>query len=273
MTPPPSLQELIETVQRDAGSDDPLDLLATASSTAVQLEEVSDALLGHFVDRCRRGGRSWSQISAALGVSKQAVHKRFSGALAGRLIAQTPRPSFERFTPRARSALSAAAEAARSFGYSTVGTEHLLLGLYVEPEGLAAKALAAMNVTRGSVEAAMVAAHPPGSVPAEGERPANAGDDAGAAEAAGIADTASAPFKLPFSAEAKDALLEVVAEALERGHNYVGTEHMLLGLYRMPDSLAARILDGLGASHAEARVRLDEMLRALTERSRPQPDS
>lgn len=78
MTPAPTLQELIETVQRDAPSADLLDLLATASSTVARLEEVGDAVLGHFVDRCRRHGHSWTEISAALGVSKQAAHKRFS---------------------------------------------------------------------------------------------------------------------------------------------------------------------------------------------------
>jgi hypothetical protein len=78
MTSAPGLQELIESVERDASGPGPLDLLATASSTVSQLEETADALLGHFVDRCRRHGHSWSEISTALGVSKQAAHKRFS---------------------------------------------------------------------------------------------------------------------------------------------------------------------------------------------------
>jgi hypothetical protein len=78
MTPAPTLQELIDTVQGDAPSADLLDLLATASSTVAQLEEVGDAVLGHFVESCRRGGHSWTEISTALGVSKQAAHKRFS---------------------------------------------------------------------------------------------------------------------------------------------------------------------------------------------------
>jgi ATP-dependent Clp protease ATP-binding subunit ClpA len=256
MTPPPSLQELIETVRRDAATDDPLELLSTASSTAAALEELSDALLGHFVDRCRRGGRSWSEISAALGVSKQAVHKRFSGAIADRLIAQSAAaaPSMERFTLRARSAFFAATRAARSLGHDTVGTEHLLLGLYEEPDGLAAKALLAMNASRDSVEAAVLAARPRGAAPG----------GAAPGEAAGTAETGDAPQRLPFSEAATSALREAVAEALERGHNYIGTEHLLLGLYRMPDSLAARVLAGLGAGHKEAKVRLDEMLRGFS---------
>jgi len=143
MTPAPTLQELIETVERDAPSRSLLDLLTTASSTVTQLEEVADAVLGHFVDRCRRHGHSWSEISTALGVSKQAAHKRFS----------LPGPTLERFTPRARGALDAAAKAARSLGHNYVGTEHLLLGLFAEPEGLAARALAERGVDRAVVEA------------------------------------------------------------------------------------------------------------------------
>ena len=91
MTPAPGLLELIESVERDASGHDPLDQLTMASSTVSQLEETADALLGHFVDRCRRHGHSWSEISAALGVSKQAAHKRFS----------LPAPTLER-APRQR---------------------------------------------------------------------------------------------------------------------------------------------------------------------------
>ncbi|HZI37104.1 MAG TPA: hypothetical protein VFF24_02265, partial [Acidimicrobiia bacterium] len=116
MTPAPTLQGLIETVEADAASADPLDLLATASSTVAQLAEVGDAVLGHFVDRCRRNGHSWTEISGALGVTKQAAHKRFSFTA----------PTLERFTERARRAVDAAAVAARDLRHNFVGTEHLL---------------------------------------------------------------------------------------------------------------------------------------------------
>src|SRR5260370_18348224 len=102
MAPPPTLQELIEIVRQDSSSDQPLDQLVAAAAAAAQLEETTDALLGHFVDRCRRDGRSWSEISNALGVSKQAVHKRFAPALAAHIAAATPTPTFEPFTDPAR---------------------------------------------------------------------------------------------------------------------------------------------------------------------------
>src|SRR3954471_15618505 len=115
MTPAPTLQELIEVVERDAPSAELLDLLANASSTVAELEEVGDAVLGHFVDRCRRGGHSWTEISGALGVTKQAAHKRFS----------FPSPTLERFTDRARRAVDAASGSALGLGHNFVGTEHL----------------------------------------------------------------------------------------------------------------------------------------------------
>ena len=158
MTPPPSLQELIDTVRQDSPSEDPLDQLATASAAVGQLEATSDALLGHFVDRCRRGGQSWSQISAALGVSKQAVHKRFAGPIADRLIESHHPPTFERFTTRARAVLVAANAAALARGRTEVGAVDLLTGLFAEPEGLAAKALTAMDIGRDRVEEATGAA-------------------------------------------------------------------------------------------------------------------
>ena len=250
MTPPPSLQDLIDTVRQDSPSEDPLDQLATASSAVSQLEATSDALLGHFVDRCRRGGRSWSQISAALGVSKQAVHKRFSGPIADRLIEGNQMPTFERFTARARAVLVAADAAARSQNRAEVGAEHLLLGLYAEPEGLAAKVLTAMAIGRARVEEATGVA-----VPAA---------PAAAAAAAAPADGAPAGDRLSWSAPAKATLRDAVVEALELGHNYIGTEHILLGLLRDPDAPAARMLAELGATPAETKVRLTELLRGFT---------
>jgi ATP-dependent Clp protease ATP-binding subunit ClpA len=254
MTPPPTLQELIDTVRRDAGTDDPIDQLAVASETASDLEQTTDALLGHFVDRCRRAGRSWSEISAALGVTKQAVHKRFAGPLAERLVAAPERGvTFERFTPRARNVLVAAQDAAQASGHLEVGTGHLLLGLYADPESIAAKVLASLQVGRSQVQAALreAWAQPAGS--AGGQRPAGPSEP--------WPGSAEVPDQLPMSSGAKAALRAAVAVALELGHNYIGTEHILLGLYSDPDSPAARVLAEAGAELSQAKARLAELLR------------
>jgi ATP-dependent Clp protease ATP-binding subunit ClpA len=251
MTPPPTLQELIDTVWQDAGTDDPVGQLAVASATAGALEQTTDALLGHFVDRCRRAGRSWSEISTALGVSKQAVHKRFAGPLAERLVAMTGRPTFERFTQRARHVVAESGQAAVRLGDDFVGTEHLLLALFSEPGGLASKALAAMNVSRESVQAA---------IEASADRTADLGEPAARVARATDRPAGATPL---FSGAAKLALRDALTVALELGHNYIGTEHILLGLYRQPDSLAARVLAELGPEPAEVQVRVAELLRGF----------
>jgi Clp amino terminal domain, pathogenicity island component len=232
MTPAPTLQELIETVERDAPGSGVLDQLATASSTVAQLEEVGDAVLGHFVDRCRRHGHSWTEISSALGVSKQAAHKRFS----------FPAPTLERFTERARRAVDAAAKAALGLGHNFVGTEHLLLGLFAQPEGLAARALAEAGIDRQAVEAKVLEALPRGSEP--------------------LLDN---PLYTP---PASLALQGALGEALRLGHNYIGTEHILLGLVRDRDALSARTLSELGVSAEWIRTRLVDMVNAIAEQRR-----
>lgn len=257
MAPPPSLQELIEIVRQDSGSEQPLDQLVTAAAAAAQLEETTDALLGHFVDRCRRDGRSWTEISAALGVTKQAVHKRFATALASHIAASTPAPTFERFTDRARHVMAESGKAASALGAGAVGTEHLLLALFSEPQGLAARALAAMDVSEETIRAAIRAAD--GQA---GGQAGPAGPGQPSTGEAAAADQASVSQPRPvYSGPAKQALRDALAVALEFGHNYIGTEHLLLALYRNSDSLAARILTSAGALEASARAHVTAMLR------------
>jgi ATP-dependent Clp protease ATP-binding subunit ClpA len=253
MTPPPDLQDLIDTVRQDTRSDSAIAQLITAAATVAQLEDTSDALLGHFVDRCRREGRSWSEISAGLGVTKQAVHKRFAAAPADRIIAAIPAPTFERFTPRARSVLKAAGQAAREAGQPQVSSGYLLLGLFAEPEGLAARALEATGVSQDRVRAALQG---------------SAGPDAQAAT--GGPGLAGRPEDRPsYTADGKRALRDALAVALELAHNYIGTEHLLLGLYGDPASPAAGILASAGASEDRVRAQVSRMLTGL----RPPPAS
>lgn len=258
MTPPPGLQDLINTVRQDAPTGDALDQLVTAAATVAELEDTSDALLGHFVDRCRREGRSWSEISGALGVTKQAVHKRFASSMADKIIASTPSPKFERFTDRARKALAAAVRTAQEQGLRQAGSAHLLLGLYTQPEGVAAKALAQMNVSREAVEAAILAAA------AQAEQ---AGTPTGTAEAdSRAADSGGEPgvsAATMLTADGRRALRNALAVALEHRHNYIGTEHLLLALYREPGSPAAAILAAAGATEREATAHVTELLRGF----------
>jgi ATP-dependent Clp protease ATP-binding subunit ClpA len=257
MTPPPNLQDLIDTVRQDTSTDSPLDQLATAAAAVAELEDTSDALLGHFVDRCRRDGRSWSEISAALGVTKQAVHKRFAASVADQIIASIPTPTMERFTTRARVAISSAALAARDAGRSKAGAVHILIGLFAEPEGIAAKVLQQLGVSRDGVRAAVqarLAADEPDS-PADGTT-------AEQAEQAEQAEAGGGVRRVPqFTADGRLALRDALAVALELGHNYIGTEHLLLGILRNPESPATAILLAAGATEADTRARVLELLR------------
>ena len=230
MTPGPSLHELITTVHAETATDNPLDQLAAASATVAALEEVGDALLGHFVDQCRRRGHSWSEISGSLGVTKQAAHKRFS-------IASSP--TADRMTERARTAMRAAVDAARLLGHRYVGTEHVLLGLYEPARGVAAQILVDAGITRARVEEQVLAVAP---------RHAALGPD----EA------------VPFTPRAAASIEHAISEALTLGHNYVGTEHLLLALFADTDAVAATILLDAGATYDQVRARVIEMLSGYT---------
>ncbi len=141
---------------------------------------------------------------------------------------------FERFTDRARRVLVLAQEEARLLNHSFIGTEHILLGLIHEGEGLAAKALESLNI---SLEA----------VREEVEKTIGQ---------AGSAPTGSPPF----TPRAKKVLELSLREALQLGHNYIGTEHMLLGLVREGEGVAAQVLISLGADLSKVRQQVIQQL-------------
>jgi hypothetical protein len=240
MAPTPTLQELIDTVRQDAPTSHALDQLAAAASAAAQLTEVGDAVLGYYVDQARRSGHSWTDISASLGVSKQAAHKRFATA--------TRPPGLDHFTARARRVLETATDAARGLGHPYVGTEHLLLALYSEPDGVAATVLTEAGIGRDAVELAVLR-----RVPRRDETPEP---------------------PLPHTPRAVAVIEGTVREALLLGHDYVGTEHLLLALYADPvapvgpggapyrqgGGLAAKVLVDLGLDRGSAATRIADLL-------------
>src|SRR5262249_31883056 len=199
-TPPISLDNLIAFVKAAHPGGDPLENLSDAIAVAAQLEEQSDALIGHFVDRARRSGASWSQIGASMGVSKQAAQQRF--------VARWESADFSRFTARARNVLAAAGRIAAGGGAEQVGAAHPAAGLLIEPGGLAAKVTPGAGLGDEQVLAAL------------GLGPAAAGGDA----------DADALRQLRFTDAGRAALRETVKAGLRLGHNYVGTEHLLLGV-------------------------------------------
>jgi ATP-dependent Clp protease ATP-binding subunit ClpA len=131
------------------------------------------------------------------------------------------RGQFGRFTDSARRAIALARKEARALEHDGVGSEHILLGLLREEDGIAARVLASLDITVDRVHASLV-------------RSAGSGDGVAAGE-------------LYFTAGAKQALELALREALSLGHNYIGTEHILLGLAREDEGTAARVLLTFGA--------------------------
>src|SRR5215831_13182796 len=139
-----TLDGLIQQVRE--GADGELGQLERASQLAEELGELADSLLTYFVDRCRVSGRTWAEIGAHLGVTRQAARKRFVDTVGAGV-------TFERFTLRARQALDRADEVAESMHHNYVGTEHQLLALMDTTGGVAARALADLGISRRAVAA------------------------------------------------------------------------------------------------------------------------
>jgi hypothetical protein len=242
MTPGPDLQQLIDTIRQDAGTDDVLDQLGTAASTVGELTSTSDAALGYFVDRARGAGKSWVEISAVLGVSKQAAHKRYADSWTSGAV-------FEHYTPRTKLVLDAAKDVARHMNHPFVGTEHLLLAFFTQPEALGTKILVAQGITEQALHEVIAPLSP--------ARGSTASKDTEAALAA---------ENPPYTRKAAHVLQGAVAEALVLGHNYVGTEHLLLAFYRDSASVATTALTERGldetAAWAAIRAALEEITAA-----------
>ncbi len=216
------LGDLIEAIEKVHSR--PLDQLTDAVIAAEHLGEVADHLLGHFVDQARRSGASWTEIGRCMGVTKQAAQKRFVGKEQAPALDATH--GFSRFTPRARNVVMAAQEAARAAGSAQIAPPHLVLGLLSEPHGLAAQALVAQEVALDRVREAVSATLPP------------AGDQA-------------PPALIPYDVRAKEALELTFQEALRLGHNYVGTEHLLLALLELEAGQGPLASLGLGKAATE----------------------
>ncbi|NJC73125.1 ATP-dependent Clp protease ATP-binding subunit [Planosporangium thailandense] len=224
------LDDLIEAIKKVHA--DPLEQLSDAVIAADHLGEVADHLIGHFVDQARRAGASWTDIGRSMGVSKQAAQKRFVPKASD----LDPQEGFSRFTPRARKVVIAAQSEARAAGNAEIRVEHLVLGLIGEPEGLAAKAIVGQGIPLERVREVATKTLP--------------------------APTDKVPDLVPFDGRAKKALELTFRQALRLGHNYVGTEHILLALLELEDGTG--VLGGLGVDPARAEADIAAALASLS---------
>jgi Clp amino terminal domain, pathogenicity island component len=255
----------VKTLHPDGG---PLHNVSDAFAVSEQLDEQSDALLGYFVDQARRSGLSWSQIGAAMGVSKQAAQKRFVPGQESILLREigasgVDRKPFSRFTDRAIRVLFAADRLAagqpESAEHLPIGAADLAAAFLSEPEGLAAKAIRQAGLAPEQVYAA-VGAGPAPQLPNADRELAR---------------------ELTFDDSAKAAFGEALKWALRMGHNYIGTEHLLLGVLFTGGPVAEGFIAlGLTPQRAEELItaeladyvaRLQGQLGSMG-RNRPAPD-
>ncbi|MEU6454910.1 MULTISPECIES: Clp protease N-terminal domain-containing protein [unclassified Streptomyces] len=207
------LDDLITAIKKV--HPEPLEQLQDAVLAGEHLGEVADHLIGHFVDQARRSGASWTDIGRSMGVTRQAAQKRFVPKESADLDASQ---GFSRYTPRARNAVMAAHNEAVAAGATEGLPEHLILGVLTERDGLAAKAITAQGVALDAIREAATAKLPP------------AADEA--------------PELVPYGPAAKKVLELTFREALRLGHNYIGTEHILLALLEHENGEG--VLSGLG---------------------------
>jgi ATP-dependent Clp protease ATP-binding subunit ClpC len=137
---------------------------------------------------------------------------------------------FEKFSDRARRVVVLSQEEARLLNHDYIGTEHILLGLIHEGEGVAARALGSLNIRLDAVRREVEEIIGPGESPPSEH--------------------------IPFTPRAKKVLELSLREAIQLGHNYIGTEHILLGLLREGEGVACQVLVKLGASLPKVRARV-----------------
>src|SRR5947208_1079684 len=152
---------------------------------------------------------------------------------------------FERFTDRARRVVVLAQEEARLLNHNYIGTEHILLGLISEGEGVAAKALESLGISLEAVRQQVEEIIGTGSSSPQGH--------------------------IPFTPRAKKVLELSLREALQLGHNYIGTEHILLGLIREGEGVAAQVLQKLGADLNRVRQQVIQLLQGYAGKGEGQP--
>jgi hypothetical protein len=219
----PTLEELIGIVADISPGSGPLQQLTDAVIVSGRITDLADDLVGHFVEIARESGATWASIGECMGVSKQAVQKRFKGGP----IRRSGPPSFfaSRLAEHTRTVVLRAASHAMELGNPKVDAAHLVLAMIDDPDCRASRAIVAAGVSLDAVRDAVT--------PARSEE----------APKRRIGHT-------PFSNAAKLVLELALREAIrERGTRRIDSGHVLLGILREGRSPAGRALTGLGMDY------------------------
>jgi ATP-dependent Clp protease ATP-binding subunit ClpA len=183
------------------------------------------------------------RVLGTYGIQLEAMRERVRERAAGGIAAPSASEFFGRFTDRARRALMEGQEAARKLGHTHLGTEHILLGLF-PAGGVATAALHGLGISQDAVRERLIQSAGFGTKPPTGS--------------------------IPFTPRAKKALEMALKDALTLGHNYIGTEHLLLGLIRESEGTGARLLSGFAARH-QVRAEVIRILSAPEPAPEPPP--
>jgi len=209
-----NLADLIARLDDELPDSNDLARISEAHLRAQTLSDLGEQLVDHYVGKAKLAGASWSEIGDAIGVSKQAAQQRRAPV------------AFERFTNLNRHSIVLAQEAARTHKHDSIGTEHLLLGLLGEPRGLAYEVLMAKTESEQRVRDAIEEAMPP-------------------------AGKKALRGHIAFRPESKEVIEQALRAAADLGHDWVGTEHTLLGLFRVERGTAGQVLRSLGFTSDE----------------------
>jgi hypothetical protein len=241
--------ETVRLARQVAAATGPTEALRTTALLRRHLDAVEAAQ----VDAALKTGYSWRLIAEALGISRQAAHRRHAARVAAAAkLAEEQSVAGSRLVivGPVRAAVVMAREEAAAVESRLVGTEHLLVGLMRERKGDAAVALTALGVTlekvRHCAQATADRAH--GDPETEDHSP----------------PAWATPSRLPFSRRGRQALEQALREAVRLGDDHLGVEHLLLALVRDPDSRAVRCLERLTVATANVE---DELQRLRGERS------
>ncbi len=228
----PTSHFLVRSIARNC--KEPLYRLQEAIQIADELNATGDAVVDHFVEEARAAGHSWTEVGGVLGMTKQAAQQRFQSRWFDRFTRNRRSSTSSHMTDRARQAIENAADEARRMNHNYIGTEHLLLGLLRDRKSLASKTLTHLDVTLPQIRQMLQ-------------------DEIGVGRK-------PVPRSIPFTPRAKKVLDMAVHESRQLGHNYLGTEHILLALSALEDGLASRFLNAGGAGYDDIRAVLISFL-------------
>lgn len=229
----PTIDDLVAAVDARRPAD-ALDALAIAEALVDELAALGDRLVGFYVERARGEGSSWAAIGARVGVSRQAAQQRYAGRWASITVADLiAAGTFERATTRLGTTLEAAEDRARALGHDEIDVGHLLLALLDDERTIAGQALHECGVDavqlRRRTERALGRARSDVAEP-------------------------------PVGSAARRCLSRAAVEAVAMGHNYLGTEHLLLGVAELADDGVQRALRATGARPEPLRVAVADLL-------------